>query len=142
MKRIIIGRNPDHDFFLDEISVSRNHAELKIENGVITVYDLKSTNKTYVLRNSEKIPVDYADVQAEDSLYFGESGPHKVKDIIVSQKESTEIFSADRMLNQRRGTNGGSLNETEAGSLKKRCTSCGSVVSIDLSVCSHCGYVL
>lgn len=44
-----IGRDPDADLFLDDVTVSRNHAEIvRGEDGVLHARDLKSMNGTYV----------------------------------------------------------------------------------------------
>ncbi len=48
-----IGRSEDSDIFLVDPSVSRNHATVKIENGMVEVTDLGSTNGTFV--NGERI---------------------------------------------------------------------------------------
>jgi hypothetical protein len=43
-----IGRHPDSDVCLDDVTVSRRHAEIQCTNGVYTVIDLGSLNGTYV----------------------------------------------------------------------------------------------
>lgn len=47
------GRNPDCDIFLDDITVSRRHAEFTCANGEFRVADLGSLNRTYL--NRERI---------------------------------------------------------------------------------------
>jgi hypothetical protein len=49
-ERTTIGRSPDCDIFLDDVTVSRKHAELLAENGRFTIKDLGSLNGTYVNR--------------------------------------------------------------------------------------------
>jgi len=44
------GRHPDSDIFLDDVSVSRRHAEFRSENGEYLVVDTGSLNGTYVNR--------------------------------------------------------------------------------------------
>ena len=44
------GRHPDSDIFLDDVSVSRRHAEFRNENGEYLVVDRGSLNGTYVNR--------------------------------------------------------------------------------------------
>jgi hypothetical protein len=46
----LIGRSPECDIFLDDVTVSRRHAELTREGGVFTIRDLGSLNGTYVNR--------------------------------------------------------------------------------------------
>ncbi len=48
-----IGRSADNDIVLDDPSVSSEHAKVKFENGKFVLYDLASTNGTYV--NGNKI---------------------------------------------------------------------------------------
>ncbi len=43
-----LGRNEDNDIVLNHISISRNHAEIYLENGDFYIKDLKSTNGTYL----------------------------------------------------------------------------------------------
>jgi pSer/pThr/pTyr-binding forkhead associated (FHA) protein len=42
------GRHPDSDIFLDDVTVSRRHAEFYRESGRFTVRDVGSLNGTYV----------------------------------------------------------------------------------------------
>jgi pSer/pThr/pTyr-binding forkhead associated (FHA) protein len=44
------GRHPESDIFLDDVTVSRRHAEFRREAGVFTVRDVGSLNGTYVNR--------------------------------------------------------------------------------------------
>lgn len=43
-----IGRDPQNDVVLDDRPVSRRHAEVRLRLGRYTLYDLQSTNGTYV----------------------------------------------------------------------------------------------
>ncbi len=45
-----VGRHPASDIFLDDITVSRRHAEFRSENGEFRVVDLGSLNGTYLNR--------------------------------------------------------------------------------------------
>jgi ribosomal protein L40E len=49
----LVGRHPDSDIFLDDVTVSRRHAEFYREGGAFTVRDVGSLNGTYV--NRERI---------------------------------------------------------------------------------------
>lgn len=44
---ITVGRHPNADVFLDDVTVSRRHAEIKRINGSFTITDLASLNGTY-----------------------------------------------------------------------------------------------
>ena len=45
-----IGRSPDCDIFLDDVTVSRKHAVLLERNGEVSIEDLGSLNGTFVNR--------------------------------------------------------------------------------------------
>ena len=61
------GRHPASDIFLDDITVSRRHAEFRRESGQFHVVDLASLNKTYVNRQ----PVDSAVLANGDEIRIG-----------------------------------------------------------------------
>lgn len=44
------GRHPEADIFLDDVTVSRRHAEFRINEGEFEVVDVGSLNGTYVNR--------------------------------------------------------------------------------------------
>ncbi len=44
---ISIGRHPNADIFLDDVTVSRKHSEITRNNSVFTIKDLTSLNGTY-----------------------------------------------------------------------------------------------
>lgn len=44
------GRHPEADIFLDDVTVSRRHAEFRISEGEFEVVDVGSLNGTYVNR--------------------------------------------------------------------------------------------
>ena len=48
--RTLIGRSPDCEVFLDDVTVSRRHAELVRGGDIFTIRDLGSLNGTYVNR--------------------------------------------------------------------------------------------
>jgi hypothetical protein len=48
-----VGRHPDSDIFLDDVTVSRRHAELVRHDGHVSVNDLGSLNGSYV--NGERV---------------------------------------------------------------------------------------
>ncbi len=45
-----IGRSPDCDIFLDDVTVSRRHAVVSRKNGELTIEDLGSLNGTFLNR--------------------------------------------------------------------------------------------
>src|SRR5438270_11240421 len=50
-ERTTIGRSPDCGIFLDDVTVSRNHAVLAQNNGGFTIEDQASLNGTFVTPN-------------------------------------------------------------------------------------------
>jgi len=61
------GRHPDSDIFLDDVTVSRRHAEFYRQGGRVTVRDVGSLNGTYV--NRERI--EEADLSGGDEVQIG-----------------------------------------------------------------------
>ncbi len=61
------GRHPDSDIFLDDVTVSRRHAEFRLENNEFQVVDVGSLNGTYVNRE----PVDSATLANGDEVQIG-----------------------------------------------------------------------
>ena len=60
--RTIIGRSPDCEVFLDDVTVSRKHALLVEENGEFFVEDQGSLNGTFVNKKRiERVKVDDGD---------------------------------------------------------------------------------
>ena len=57
---LLIGRDPQSDLVLDDRRVSRKHAEIRLRLGRYTLYDLQSTNGTFVngRRIAEKVLED------------------------------------------------------------------------------------
>jgi pSer/pThr/pTyr-binding forkhead associated (FHA) protein len=47
----VVGRNPESEIFLDDITVSRKHAEVRVTPDGYTVRDCGSLNGTYVNRS-------------------------------------------------------------------------------------------
>jgi FHA domain/Domain of unknown function (DUF4388) len=68
-QEIIIGRSSDLDMVLVEEMVSRRHARIQMQGGVISIEDLGSTNGTFV--NGEKIQA--AQLREGDRVLIGTS---------------------------------------------------------------------
>ena len=62
-----VGRHPESDIFLDDITVSRHHCRLVHDHSGLTVEDSGSTNGTYV--NGAR--VDRAPLAAGDEVIVG-----------------------------------------------------------------------
>jgi hypothetical protein len=65
--RTTIGRSPDCDIFLDDVTVSRRHAEFRREGGGFVVHDVGSLNGTYVNRQR----IDVAALAGGDEVQIG-----------------------------------------------------------------------
>ena len=62
-----MGRHPDSDIFLDDITVSRNHAEIRREGDGFSLHDTGSLNGTYVSRER----VEEAPLASGDEIQIG-----------------------------------------------------------------------
>jgi pSer/pThr/pTyr-binding forkhead associated (FHA) protein len=62
-----VGRNPESDVFLDDVTVSRKHAEFRRQPEGFFVHDLGSLNGTYV--NRER--VDVTKLASQDEVQIG-----------------------------------------------------------------------
>lgn len=62
-----VGRHPESDIFLDDVTVSRHHCRFSASTDQLTVEDSGSTNGTYV--NDER--VDSAALQPGDEVLVG-----------------------------------------------------------------------
>jgi hypothetical protein len=66
-ERTTIGRSPDCEIFLDDVTVSRNHAVLLQQGGKVVVEDQGSLNGTFVNRRR----IDSAPLTEGDELQIG-----------------------------------------------------------------------
>ncbi len=66
-ERTRIGRSPDCDIFLDDVTVSRNHAVLVEREGAFFAEDQGSLNGTFVNRRR----IDRAQLENGDELQIG-----------------------------------------------------------------------
>ena len=61
------GRHPDSDIFLDDVTVSRRHAEFRREGNGYAVHDVGSLNGTYVNRDR----IDTVQLTDSDEVQIG-----------------------------------------------------------------------
>jgi hypothetical protein len=64
---VVAGRHPDSDIFLDDVTVSRSHAEFRRSGPRFSLVDTGSLNGTYV--NRERVPA--ADLRNGDEVQIG-----------------------------------------------------------------------
>ena len=65
--RALIGRSPECDVFLDDVTVSRRHAELVREGQTFTIRDLGSLNGTFV----NKRRIETSVLEDDDEVQIG-----------------------------------------------------------------------
>ena len=66
-ERTSIGRSPECDIFLDDVTVSRRHAELTRDGNVFTIRDLGSLNGTFVNRRR----IESSVLEDDDEVQIG-----------------------------------------------------------------------
>jgi pSer/pThr/pTyr-binding forkhead associated (FHA) protein len=66
-ERTLIGRSPECDVFLDDVTVSRRHAELVRNGEAFTITDLGSLNGTFVNRKR----IESAELEDDDEVQIG-----------------------------------------------------------------------
>jgi pSer/pThr/pTyr-binding forkhead associated (FHA) protein len=76
------GRHPDSDIFLDDVTVSRRHAEFHRDGSTFTVRDVGSLNGTYV--NRER--VEAATLAGGDEVQIG-----KFRLVLIAGPRSDEL---------------------------------------------------
>ena len=64
---VTIGRHPESDVFLDDITVSRRHAEVRYQEGGFWAHDVGSLNGTYLNRQR----IDNAPLSSGDEVQVG-----------------------------------------------------------------------
>lgn len=62
-----VGRHPESDIFLNDVTVSRHHCRFQLSDDTLTVEDSGSTNGTYV--NDKRI--DSVELSAGDEVMVG-----------------------------------------------------------------------
>jgi len=66
-ERTLIGRSPDCDVFLDDVTVSRKHAEILRDGETFTIKDLGSLNGTFVNRRR----IESGELEDDDEVQIG-----------------------------------------------------------------------
>ena len=66
-ERTSVGRSPDCDIFLDDVTVSRRHALITEEGGRFTIEDLGSLNGTFLNRHR----IEQAPLTDDDEVQIG-----------------------------------------------------------------------
>jgi hypothetical protein len=66
-----LGRGPSNDLVLEDVSVSSQHAKLKLEGGTVWVCDLNSRHGT-ILNHKPLVPEQWVPVRQSDRLLMGQ----------------------------------------------------------------------
>ena len=66
-ERTLIGRSPECAVFLDDVTVSRKHAEIVRDGDTFTISDLGSLNGTFV----NKKRIESAELEDDDEVQIG-----------------------------------------------------------------------
>jgi pSer/pThr/pTyr-binding forkhead associated (FHA) protein len=83
-QEIVIGRSSELDMVLVEEMVSRKHARIALESGVLSIEDMGSTNGTFV--NGEK--VDKGTLREGDRVLIG---TNILKVVVLAQQEGQKL---------------------------------------------------
>ncbi len=65
----VIGR--EGHIYINDPTVSKQHAEIQVVNGEIYLRDLESTNGTFLVKNQRLVPFKEGYVQLNQSLVLG-----------------------------------------------------------------------
>jgi pSer/pThr/pTyr-binding forkhead associated (FHA) protein len=87
---IIIGRENNCDFVIDDVEVSRRHAKIAFDDGKYFLYDLKSTNGTVV--NGRRIHKSEI-LRNGDIITIGEK--HIIEFIIETLEDALDVSTKD-----------------------------------------------
>lgn len=108
-----IGRSRDNDVVIENLSVSRNHARIRRQNGKYILTDLNSANGTYV----NGVRVSKTEIFDNDVISIGKHKMHFMNKTISDEEMIAEAFSADRTVLVERAPMQGVLCVTD-GKLK------------------------
>ena len=87
---IKIGRSPNNDYVVNNMTVSREHAVLEVDDGHIIVKDVGSKSGTYVVVDDKLEKTSYKEVTERDVIIVGDEKLY-VKDIVsAASKKNRE----------------------------------------------------
>jgi pSer/pThr/pTyr-binding forkhead associated (FHA) protein len=87
-----IGRSRDNDIVVENLSVSRNHARIRRQNGKYILTDLNSANGTYV----NGVRVSKTEIVNDDVISVGKHRLHFADQPVEEEKMIADAFGADR----------------------------------------------
>ena len=91
-----IGRHFENDCVIDDLTVSRRHAEIRQEGGIFVLYDLESTSGTFVnniLINSKTLKSGDIIALGNFPMIFVLDGPQKLTthNVVTGQLNGTDL---------------------------------------------------
>lgn len=89
---ISIGRSRDNDVVVDNLSVSRNHARLRRQNGKFILTDLNSANGTYV----NNVRVSKTEIVDNDVITLGKHTIQFLNTVLSDEELIVDALGADR----------------------------------------------
>ncbi|MCX7717672.1 MAG: FHA domain-containing protein [Candidatus Sumerlaeaceae bacterium] len=89
---ISIGRSRDNDIVVDNLSVSRNHARLRRQNGKYILTDLNSANGTYV----NNVRVSKTEIADNDVITLGKYTIQFLNTVLSDEELIVDALGADR----------------------------------------------
>lgn len=89
---ISIGRSRDNDIVVDNLSVSRNHARLRRQNGKYILTDLHSANGTYV----NNVRISKTEIVDNDVITLGKHTILFLNTVLSDEELIVDALGADR----------------------------------------------
>lgn len=110
-----IGRDDTNDIVVEDSSVSRCHAELRVDDNDLVLVDLESLNGTHIREDGRWIEIARASVKAGEPVLLGEVVI--TPDVLLSRIDPARRPSprADRQALQSRTATGRPLDQRAAG---------------------------
>jgi pSer/pThr/pTyr-binding forkhead associated (FHA) protein len=90
-RSFIIGRQGH--IFIDSITASNHHAEIRVVNQKIYLRDLDSTNGTYLLQNGAKRRFHKGYVKPQQTIVIG-GKPHTVLELLAIARDFGDLDGA------------------------------------------------
>jgi len=90
-RSFIIGRQGH--IFIDSITASNHHAEIRVVNQKIFLRDLDSTNGTFLLQNGSKQRFRKGYVKPQQTVLIG-GKPHTVKELLAIARDFGDLDGA------------------------------------------------
>jgi pSer/pThr/pTyr-binding forkhead associated (FHA) protein len=89
-----IGRARDNDIVIENLSVSRNHARIRRQDGKYILTDLNSANGTYV----NGVKITKTEVVDDDVITIGKHKIHFIDKQLSDEQIIADAFGADRTM--------------------------------------------